>query len=287
MNRDIRVYTKGNAFQEGVYDLRSLELIINSYRSILDRLIAVQLGRRQLTSTIKNQIDYQVQVNSGSLELLIDFVFQHKEIFAVLAADGGYQLSEIIVKLLRDAIHLRIEAAKFIEKGIKFDIKIVNSFNVGGGNVNTNLEEREIQIIDPRILWAAQVTKYPADRLITRIDGDYIQYIEIGSQGEEFRVTPEDRKIVGNKQEKLPTTLKVIGRLDMIAFTSHRGVIISDREKFPVTWNEDIRSKLQKVADIEGVIFTVEPIIDRKKLHDNAIAFHVLDCLGPQQEMII
>lgn len=77
-SHDLRFYAKGAAFKDGVYDLRSMELLIASYRSITDRLIAVHLGRRQLTSSIKNQIDYQVQVKSGSIEFLIDFVFSHK-----------------------------------------------------------------------------------------------------------------------------------------------------------------------------------------------------------------
>lgn len=83
-DHNLRFYAKGAAFKDGVYDLRSMELLIASYRSITDRLIAVHLGRRQLTPSIKNQIDYQVQVKPGSIEFLIDFVFSHKEILACL-----------------------------------------------------------------------------------------------------------------------------------------------------------------------------------------------------------
>lgn len=34
----------------------------------------------------------QVRVNDGSIELLVDLVMNNKELFAPLAADGGYQL---------------------------------------------------------------------------------------------------------------------------------------------------------------------------------------------------
>ena len=105
---DFRVYAKGSAFNDGVYDLRSMELIIKNYRSIADRLIAIQLGRRQLTPAIKNQIDYQTRINPGSIELLVDFAFTHKEIIAAMTTlDGGQQLSSVISKLYKDAVDLR------------------------------------------------------------------------------------------------------------------------------------------------------------------------------------
>ena len=49
MENDIRIYAEGLAFADGIYDLRTLELIISNYRKILDRLVAVQLGKRQVT----------------------------------------------------------------------------------------------------------------------------------------------------------------------------------------------------------------------------------------------
>ena len=64
-------------------------------------------------------------------------------------------------------------------------------------------------------------------------------------------------------------------------------MIISDNESFPVTWDEMIRSKMQKLADIEGVIFTVQPVIDHSRLNRDAIGFHVLECSNPQSDLKI
>lgn len=282
---DLRIYARGAAFEDAVYDLRSLELLISSYRSITDRLIAVQLGRRQLTPSIKSQIDYQASVKSGSIELLVDFVFNHKEIIGVLAADGGYQLATSITKLFRDAIELRKKVASAIEKGLPININITNNINIGSGNVIANAESGDISINDPKILWAAQVTKYPADKLISGIDGKSIEYAEFGPKSEEYRLTTEERSVLGQNKEELSATIRVVGRLDMVAFSSHKGTIISENEKFPVTWDEGIRTKMQKVVDREGVMFTVRPIIDQKRLHTEAIAYHVLDCNVPQQDL--
>ncbi len=285
MNHDLRVYAKGTAFQDGIYDLRSMELLIASYRSITDRLIAVQLGRTQLTPSIKNQIDYQVQIRNGSIELLIDFVFTHKEILGALAADGAYQLSGVLTKLFRSAIDLRKEVAGAIAKGFPITITINNNLNIGNGNLIANNGNGNISVNDPKILWAAQVTKSSADRLIGGIDGEAIEFVELGTRQDEIRLTTDERVILGHNKEELSATLRVYGRLDMVAFSSHKGTVVSNQEKFPVTWDDNIRNNMQRVADIEGVEFLVRPIIDQQRLHADAIAYHVLDCRVPQQKL--
>lgn len=35
---------------------------------------------------------------------------------------------------------------------------------------------------------------------------------------------------------------------------------------------------MQQMADVEGVNFKVEPIVDHKRLNTDAIGFHILDC---------
>ena len=102
----------------------------------------------------------------------------------------------------------------------------------------------------------------------------------------EFKLTEYERIILGAKKEILPANLEVVGRLDMVAFSSHTGSIVSSSERFPVTWDETIRARMQKVADVEGVIFTVKPVIDPNRLHTNAIGFQVLDCRDPQSGLI-
>lgn len=285
MDSDLRIYAKGRAFESGVYDLRSLELLLSGYRSILDRLVAVQLGHRQLPDKTKRQLNYDVKINEGSIELLVDFVLEHPETIAVMAHDGGYQLSVMLTKLYRDAISLREAASKFIEKGLAFNIKINNSFNWGSRNTNIVIEDSEIIIPDPKILFAAQATKYPTDRVLGKIDGENIEKVDLTSPEDTFTLDDTKRNIIGRDKQILPASLTIVGRLDMIAFSSHRGVIISDNERFPVTWDEKIRTKMQQVADKEGVLFTVNPVIDHSRLDNDAIGFHVLDCKQQQSSM--
>ncbi len=289
MDQGIRIYAKGLAFSDGIYDLRALESVITNYRRILDRLVSVQLGKRQVTRDLRAQLGYQVQIKPGSIELLVKFLLENKEFIAVFAADGGYALSEIIVKLLRDAVDLRKKAAEVLKKGLTVNIRITNSFNVGSrinsGNVSFDQTSGSILINDPKILWAAQVTRSPVNEILSNVDGKNVEYIDINSPTNELRLTTDDRDIIGQHKEELPTTLTVVGRLDMVAFSSHTGSIISDGERFGVTWDEQIRAKMQRIADVEGVMFKVRPLVDHKRLDSSAIGFHVLDCSDPQEKM--
>lgn len=289
MEQDIRIYAKGLAFSDGIYDLRTLETVISNYRKILDRLVSVQLGKRQVSRDLRSQLGYQVQINSGSIELLINFLLEHKEFIAAFAADGGYTLAKIVVELLRDAIELRKKASELIKNGLTINITISNSLNVAStinsNNVSFDETSGTILINDPKILWAAQVTRSPVNEILACVDGKAVEYIDMSSLTNELRLTPGDKDIIGQHKEVLPTTMNVIGRLDMVAFSSHRGSIVSDNERFSVTWDDQIRSKMQKIADIEGVMFKVRPVVDHKRLDNSAIGFHVLDCGDPQQKM--
>jgi len=294
MDRDIRIYAEGLAFKNGVYDLRALEMVITGYRKVLDRLVAVQMGRRQAPKGLKSQLGYEVTINKGSIELLVKFLLEHKELLVgILAADGGQTLSQAILVLLSDAISLRKLAAEILKKGLKvkinININIKDSFNIGSkinsGNVTLGDVQGSININDPKILWAAQVTRAPVNDILWRVDGKSIEYIDMSSQDHEFRFTPDDREIIGKEKEELPTELTVIGRLDVVAFSSRRGSIVSNNERFSVTWDEQLRTKLQKVADIDGVMFKVRPVVDHKRLDDAAIGLHILDCGNPQKKL--
>ena len=126
------------------------------------------------------------------------------------------------------------------------------------------------------------MTRHPVNKILASIDGRTVEYIDMSSPTTEIRLTSKDRDIIGQDKEELLTTITIVGRLDMVAFSSHRGSIISGNERFSVTWDESIRSKMQKIADVEGVVFKVRPVVDHKRLESSAIGFHVLDCGDPQ-----
>ncbi|MFH0263942.1 hypothetical protein ACGRH2_26395 [Vibrio barjaei] len=286
MKEDLRIYAKGLAFSEGTYSLRSLDVLISNHRKILDELIAVSLGKNRVDRHIREQIDYQVQIKEGSVELLVDFIFNNKELFAPLAADGGYQLSNTIVSLYKNAIELREAVAKIADKGLQVKIDISNSFNFASNNssskVNYNLTNGSILIADPKILLAAQTTKSAVDNVVKSIDGSNVEYVDFGAGVNNQRLSESNKNLLGRRKEEIPATLNIIGRLDMISVSSHRGAIVSDGQRFNVSWDEPLRDKLLKVVDVEAVSFKARPVIDHKSLGDKEIGFHLVDCIQMQ-----
>lgn len=289
---DLRVYAKGASFSpDGIYDLRHLETLVGSQRKILDKLTFISLGVSESNKKLKEGIDYNVQINPGSIELLIDFALSHKELFPILAADGGLTLSKVIVELWRDAVSLREKAAKLLEKGLKINItinanlgsgtQIINSPNVIADEVTGN-----IQIKSPKIYMAALATRTPLNQMVEMIDGNAVEFISAESQGSALRLTPDHRAILGRHREELSVPMEIVGRLDMVAFSSHKGIIISSGQRYQLSWHEEQRSKMQEFADTEGVVFKVKPIIDHARLSQDAIAFRLMDCYLPQKELL-
>lgn len=294
MKDQMRIYAKGLAFPtDGAYDLRTLEVFVSNYRIILDRLVAVHLGRRQVPKDIKRRITYKAKINPGSIEFLINFIYEHKEIIAILAPDTAYGLSVILPNMLRDAIVLRRTASDLIKNQIPVKIRISNSFNFGStiNNIGVTFDETSGSIVinDPKILWATQLTRQPIDEIMRKVDGSEVEYVDFDSDKGGVKLTPEDVAITGSYREELDENLSIAGKLDIIAFSAHRGTVISNDTRYAVQWNENIRKKIKRFADIDGILFKVRPIVDRKRLEadiaSSAISFHILDCHDPQNRM--
>lgn len=74
MENQIRIYATGLSFpKDGSYDLRTLEIFVTNYRVILDRLVSVHLGRRQVPKDLKRRISYKVKKIRDQLSYLLIF----------------------------------------------------------------------------------------------------------------------------------------------------------------------------------------------------------------------
>lgn len=288
---DLRVYAEGESFRDGVYDLRHLEALVGGQRKILDKLTAISLGTNDSNKKFKESLGYNVKINPGSIELLIDFALTHKEVFAVLAADGGNMLSKAVIELWRDAVDLREKAAKALEKGLKVNITV--NANIGSGtqivtspNVIADDMSGNIQIANPKIYMAALATRPAVNQIVQLIDGRSVEYMDVQGKDTQFKLTPDHRAILGKYREELSGTIEIVGRLDMVAFSSHKGVIISSGQRYQLSWSEEQRSKMQQFADIDGVVFKVRPIIDHSRLTQDAIAFNLVDCYRSQGNLL-
>jgi len=281
---EILLKVEGEGFRPNKYDLRSTEKILTSYRQIIDHLVPLTIGQRTLTDRLKSGIKYETSFKPGSLEVWLDFVLPAAGILAAVASqDGGHLISQKMSRLLSVVIDFRRLYTDFLEKGKKPKIGIniqdqpqvtVNLENVhtGGGDIN----------ISPIILPAASTTRSAVDRLVGSVDGSVVEQLLVKSEDIETIITSKDQRIIGTQKEELPDFLEIIGRLDGIAFTAHRGSLVTDNGRFPITWEEDIRDKIKSLADQDGIAFRVRPIVDHRRFKDDPVAFHVINCWDPQ-----
>jgi hypothetical protein len=284
MENQILLHSEGFAFEDRKYNLRSFEQIITNYRQIIDHTVPLVLGQKILTSKIKKEITYRVSIDSGSLDILLEFIHQREDVIALFAIDGGYTLATAISKIIDSVINLRRIFTTILENNQKPKINIDNSISIDK-SVEAHIETGDITINNPTIILAAENTKPPLDRLIRSIDGENVRFVDFKHENIITSIKEEDIRITGTQKEELSSQIEISGRLDMVAFSSHRGHIVTAGKRFPVTWDEEIRSKIQRFADTEGVVFRVRPIIDRRRFKDDPIAFHIINCRYPQTEL--
>lgn len=277
----IQLYAQGGAFEGGKFNLRSLELVLSNYRSIIDHTLPLVVGQKTLTDRVKNEVKYEVEVKNGSLEVLLNFILEHPELLAITSFDGGRALAGAISKIIKGAIDLRRALTKILENGLRPIIHIDQSINIDK-SVTYNTKTGDITLTNPQFIVAADTTKPAFDRLIRNIDGSDISDISLSHKNISTRLSTNDHDITGTQKEELASHIEIVGRLDMAAFTSHRGHIITGTKRYPINWDESVRSKIRRFVDTEGIIFRVRPIVDHRQFREDPIGFHILDCWQPQ-----
>jgi len=270
---------QGEAFSNSKYDLRLVEQVLTNYRQIIDPSVALLLGHKTLAARIKSQIHYQVSFKEGSWDVLTEFVIENWEFFAVLVSQrDALQLAMKVAQMISGIFSLRRKWTNVLENNLEPKIS-------SGGDVNLNDVKMEGNCtinINPVILPAAEATKGPVDRLVKSVDGTELALIEFQAEEIVTQVTSEDLRITGTQRVELPSLLDITGRLDVIAFTAHKGQLITGIGRYPVIWDEDLRPRIRQFADREGITFRVRPIIDRRRFREEPIGFHILRCWEQQ-----
>ena len=246
---EILLKAEGSAFEKGVYDLRAVETILSSYRQIIDKTLPVCLGHKSINLDIKNKVKYEVQIRQGSLEIITNLVLamEHKEdIAALLLCDGGKGLTDTVIKMIISVIDFRRKFTDLLEKGIKPSIGIENGNYIDNSIHNSGTIN--LTINNPKIFIAADMSKSALDRLIGVVDGDSVSSLEFSDKVRQAKLTNEDIRLTGKLKEELPDHIEIVGRLDSVTFSLHKGAIVSGNRRYPVTWGKELRQKVQRIV---------------------------------------
>jgi hypothetical protein len=273
----------GAGFEGNSYDLRIIENLITNYRQIIDRTLPVSVGHRHLNFTLRHNIKYEVEFRPGCLEILVKLIQStDKEALGALFCDGGFCITTLIAKLLSEALKIRREVSKFLKEGHPIVLALAIGNNCSN-TVETNTGKVIVQ--NPKSPLVAESTRAPINRIINAIDGKMLESVEIKDNKDGIKLTKDDIEMTESQIESLPEHLDIIGRLDKVCFSTRKGTVVSGNNKFSVTWDDSIRRKIRDFADRNGIIFRAKPVVDQRRLQENTIGFHIVDC-GLQQEAL-
>ncbi len=289
-NGELEFYAKGAAFNDGEYDLRSVESLLTDYRRLVDVMLPLALSQKTLTKRLQEEIKYKVSFKQGSWVTTLQFVLEHKEIFAAIAAsdNASYFLAEQIANLIGSSLDIWRKFDEILSKGEKPKIQIASDNQQNSGlslGDISNVQGNIIIINQPIQIVAAQLSKPVLDSLVKSIDGNTIESLSVNSTKAKTIITEDDKRITGSLKEELANNIEIIGRLDMVAFSAHKGNLLTGDGRYPVSWNEEIRNEIRNHADIEGIAFTVKPVIDNRRIGDEPIGFHILRVRDPQRDL--
>lgn len=186
--------------------------------------------------------------------------------------NGVLQLRRLLDDLLKQGSRPQIKLAS--DNNISVPIQL-SEVNTEGGSI----------VVAPIILIAADATRPTIDSLIGTVEGKLVEKITLSAGGTNVTITPEDRRITGTLKQELATSLDVSGRLNVVAFDSHRGQLMTDNGRFPVTWDDGIRNEIRRLVDMDGIRLTVRPVIDKRRFHDAPVGLHIIRCWQPQEEL--
>ncbi|MDK9704787.1 MAG: hypothetical protein OEL20_16795 [Sulfuritalea sp.] len=285
----LEFYVDGGAFAEGRYDLRSVERLLSDYRRLVDQTLPLALGQKTLTRRIRNEVGYEISFKQGSWITLLEFAIEHKELLAAAsAADGGtHFLADYISKLIHAVLELRRMFEERHSQGEKPRIQLASNNSV---SVPIHLENVRTNggniIVSPVVVIAAEATRATLDSIIRAVDGTRIRNVSVRSRKTKSTITKEDLRITGTLKEELPNTLEVVGRLNVVAYDSHRGQLLTENGRFPVTWDERIRRDIHDFADTDGIAFVVKPVVDHRRFKEDPVGLHILSCRQLQGRLL-
>ncbi len=274
---------EGSGFEGKQYDLRSLERLLSNYRQIIDRTLPIGTGQKTLSAGLKARIDYQVELRPGCLEIIVDLICNlDEDVLGAVLFDGGSCLTTMVASLLSEAIAIRRKAAEFLEKGMQFNLAVT----IGDNNcISQENNKGMIPVKNIKAPLVAETTRSPLNRIINTIDNDKLVSVEFKHDGVGVKLTGDDHRLTEPRVESLPDHIDIVGRLDVASFSARTGTVVSGNQRFSVTWGPELRNSIRNCVDTGGVVFKAKPVVDYRRIQDNTIGFHIVDCKKLQAEL--
>lgn len=278
MKNHLRISAHGKAFAERTqHDLRASAALLSGFVGIFDRSIAIQLGKRTLSNSSTDQTKYQASIDDGSIEICVQLISVPPEISAVFAQDGGHYLADTIVRLYKSVIAIwRGQSAPSNVPLGTGSSHVVGNDNVTGDN-NFTVRGKNINISIEAFMAAGSTRPYLKKIAKHLKTGESVR---LRSKNESCLI---DNTIQGSLfgADKIdPLQFRIIGQLVDVDLPGRSGKIISDEAPIPVivTWEQSIRSKVERCARAGVGSFDLRAVIGEKRFGKNNFGFRIIDC---------
>jgi hypothetical protein len=228
----------------------------------------------------------------GCLDVIVDIATKTTPLaLGALAVDGGgYQIAKMSFQLISKILELRKRVKELLESKKKLpefhmDLKHASLENTLLAPILVNGNNNSITVA-PQIYLGALASHSAVNRLAKAVDGVTVTDFNLqhaGVVGE--KLTVFDRGLAEAPLGSSNQEIKIQGRLDGVTISTRKGYLFVGEAKYPIDWDDSIKSKLLSAIDKEGMIFIARAIADFTRLSTEPVRFHIVDCLVGQLDL--
>lgn len=287
-NDTLRLYATGDAFKEGKFNLRETVKLLDITRMMLDTALLSSLDRNRMTAQLKDAVDYEISIKSGSIEAYINLsehAVQAIPLLAPVSADLMGHLQEILsyIKNCKSIIEWLGEKR---QKGIT--VKVKNSPNAtvlvasNGDVYNTTDNE----------LYGSLRLFRPLKQFTRLCDGKRIEVVQffegIDSANDDpsFAIDPSLKDLYRTESATESLTISIVGVLFDLNTKNRKGRLETgdgNSVNIQVAPSLDIHQFSDSVYDKGAVEFSARPLMKVINGVSTMSGYELVDFTPPRQ----
>lgn len=290
----LRLHAQGEAFTEEKLSLRETIKVLDTTRMMLDTGLVIATARERLTADLRDNINYEVQLKTGSIDAYIslsDIIKDVLPLLAPVAADFANQM-EVILKTVKHAKVLIEWLGKKRNEGKQVEAKINVNVHDSPGAVVLVASDGDIYNTTQTDLNGALRLFKPLKDMSALCDGRRIKTIDYyrmkGGKKVEKAISMDPSSKQLYKAETLieNLTIKIVGSIFDLNTKSGKGKIeLSDKTSYNIRVAKTVDiHKFSNIAYDKGLIeCTVKPVMKLVNGVPTLSGYEIVDYAPPAQ----
>lgn len=288
----LRLHAQGAAFTDEKLSLRETIKVLDTTRMLLDTGLVIATARERLTADLRDNINYEIQLKTGSIDAYISLSDIAKDVLPLLApvaADFAHQMEVILSKVKQAKVIIEWLGNKRNEKKqVEVKINVQNS----PGAVVLVASDGDVYNTTQADLNGALRLFQPLKDMAVLCDGNRVKTIDYyrmkGGKKIEKAISMDPTSKQLYKAETLieNLTVKIVGSIFDLNTKSGKGKIeLSDKTSYNIRVAKTVDiHKFSNIAYDKGPIeCTVKPIMKLVNGVPTLSGYEVVDYTPPAQ----